>query len=646
MPPVLLRRAFPLVPLLLLAAPVRAVPPDTPYLTDATWTSANSLTLTWQDNSEDETGFTIIYRQADIGALFDFYVSVGANVTTVTFTPVPTSEFLQCGTIWEWLVVAHKGTGAAREYSQVLPATSSPTNARELMPPPPAGTTVCPPVIRGRPYTSGMINAPFSLSCNAVKRNATNGALIPLTGTYSAVDLPPGFAYSDAGVITGTQATAARHSFTLRFQEAGGPLVSRTQKITFFRPVPVLEVPVNGTPLPGRTLQRNAAAATVDLGAHFNDPDVTDASRLVFNMGTVDFLYYPQAAPATVTNFKGYISRGDFVNTIIHRSVPGFVIQGGGYRAETGTPGITRQAPVVNEPEITNTRGTVAMAKIGSNPNSATSEFFISLANNAANLNNQNEGFSVFARVPAAGMAVADAIAALPIRNYGSPLSNCPVTNPPPPAFSVDSLVKLLSAGSVAPLSYTVQSSAPAVCGAAVNGAQLSLTPLTAGMSTITVTAKDLDDQTIQGAFSVTVEESLTTWLAAQNFPNPADATALANPDGDTMPNIMEFALMTNPRAHSPDIQAGTTAVAAVRFLTIAFPVRKFTGSGFRYTVESHHALTGAWTEVWNSSNGFAHAQVVSSADLPDRTNVLIRDTAPITAGGTHFLRLRVTDTP
>ena len=61
---------------------------------------------------------------------------------------------------------------------------------------------------------------------------------------------------------------------------------------------------------------------------------------------------------------------------------------------------------------LKNNRGTVAMAKLGSDPNSATSEFFISLANNAANLNNQNEGFTVFARVAGNGMTVADAIAA------------------------------------------------------------------------------------------------------------------------------------------------------------------------------------------------------------------------------------------
>jgi peptidyl-prolyl cis-trans isomerase A (cyclophilin A) len=632
----------------LLQLPATAVPPTTPYLTAATWNASNSITLTWQDRSTDETGFTIAYRRPDTGEGFSIYGTVNANITTVPFTPTPATQFRVCGTVWEWVVVAHKGDPPFREYSQVLSSQASPTNARELLPPPPTGTAQCPPVIRSVAYTSGMVNTPFAFQASAVKRNATNGALIPVTGTYSATEFPAGFNITPAGLITANPVAVDHHTFTLRVQEAGGPLAAQTMKVSFFRPVPGLVEPVNDTPLVNRTLRRNAAATLVDLGAHFNDPDVTDASRLVFNMGTIDFLYYPETAPATVANFKGYISRGDFVNTFIHRSIPGFVLQGGGYKAETGTPSITRQPPVVNEPEISNTRGTVAMAKSGGDPNSATSEFFISLADNAANLNNQNEGFTVFARVPAAGMGVADIIAALPIRSYSSLLSDCPVTNPPPAAFSPDSLVKLLSAGPVAPLSYSVESSAPAVCGVSMNAAQLTLTPLATGTADITVTTTDLDNQSINRTFNVTVEEHLTDWLAAHNFPVAGDAAALANPDGDSAPNIMEFGLMTDPQspASAPAPLAGQTASGGNQYLTLTFPVRKLTGSGFLYTVESQNGLTGAWMPVWTSANGLAHAQVVSFTDQPDRTNVTIRDTAAIAPGTERFVRLRVTDTP
>jgi len=600
---------------LLLITTVRAAPPAVPTGFTLTWSTAGLISCSWTDRSNDEAGFIVAYR-TNSASQFSRYDSVAANTTTYSNTP---TNWPGC-TNFEWAVFAYKGAGVSEEVS---------TNSNIV-------TVTAPPRVTSAAYVSANVGQTFS---------HTLATACP-SPVWTAAPMPPGLTFNaGSGVISGTPASHGRHTVNVTLT-SGGKTVNHTLKIYVFRPVPALVAPENQAPLADRTLRRSAVPEPVDLNAHFNDPDVTDASRLVFNTGTVDFLYYPSAAPATVTNFKGYLVRGDLLNTIIHRSVPGFVLQGGGYLAEAGTPGITRQPGVVNEPEITNARGTVAMAKSEGNPDSATSEFFISLADNSSNLNNQNEGFSVFARVPAAGMAVADAIAALPIRNYGGAATNCPVTNPPPPAFSADSLVKLLAAGPVAPLSFTAESSAPAVCGVSVNSAQLALAPLAAGTAAITVTATDLDGQSLLRTFSVTVEEHLSDWLTAQNFPAPGDAAALANPDADTLPNIFEFALMTDPRAHSPEITSGTTTVGPDRFLTLSFPVRKLTGGSFRYAVESHSALTGAWTEVWNSGQGFAHAQVVASNDQPDRTDVTVRDTSAITAGGEHFLRLRVTDTP
>lgn len=148
-------------------------------------------------------------------------------------------------------------------------------------------------------------------------------------------------------------------------------------------------------------------------------------------MGAWDVRLYNTATPLTVANFLNYANSGRYNDTFIHRSVPGFIIQGGGYTFVdgAGVSTVVKDAAVQNEYAISNLRGTIAMAKLGGDPNSATNEWFFNLADNSANLNNQNGGFTVFGRVLGAGMTPVDAIAALPRVNAGSPFDNLPLRN-------------------------------------------------------------------------------------------------------------------------------------------------------------------------------------------------------------------------
>lgn len=152
--------------------------------------------------------------------------------------------------------------------------------------------------------------------------------------------------------------------------------------------------------------------------------------RLQSALGVIDMQLYDSEAPLTVANFLTYVDSGAYNDSLIHRSMPGFVIQGGGFSLSNNTiNAIAANAPVANEfsSQRSNVRGSVAMAKLGNDPNSATNQWFINLADNSANLNNQNGGFTVFARVIGKGMTVADALAGLPVVNAGGVFSNLPV---------------------------------------------------------------------------------------------------------------------------------------------------------------------------------------------------------------------------
>jgi peptidyl-prolyl cis-trans isomerase A (cyclophilin A) len=150
------------------------------------------------------------------------------------------------------------------------------------------------------------------------------------------------------------------------------------------------------------------------------------------SLGDFSIELFDSAAPATVANFLNYVTSGRYDRTFIHRSVPDFIVQGGGFtlnEPEQQLVPVSVDAPVINEFNQSNTRGTLAMAKVGGDPNSATSQWFVNLADNGSNLDNQNGGFTVFGRVLGDGMAVVDSIARLPRFNLNLTVSDAPLIN-------------------------------------------------------------------------------------------------------------------------------------------------------------------------------------------------------------------------
>ena len=162
-------------------------------------------------------------------------------------------------------------------------------------------------------------------------------------------------------------------------------------------------------------------------------PRNSDATVVEFQtvMGTFEVNLYDNATPQTVANFLSYVNNMAYTDSVFHRSVPAFIVQGGGFTYNGTFPpvGITANAPVINEPEFSNVTGTIAMAKLGGNANSATNQWFFNLANNSANLDVQNGGFTVFGEVVPPGMDVVNAISALPTFDFGGAFTNLPLQN-------------------------------------------------------------------------------------------------------------------------------------------------------------------------------------------------------------------------
>lgn len=161
---------------------------------------------------------------------------------------------------------------------------------------------------------------------------------------------------------------------------------------------------------------RHLYTSAVLLIATFCLTSDTLAQTVTFdtNFGDIVIELFAEEAPISVENFLGYVTRGDYDDTIFHRSVTDFVVQGGGFQANTSP--LTVQPPIENEFGRSNLRGTIAFARVGGQVDSATSQFFFNLSDDNSFLDTVDEGFTVFGEV-IQGLDVVDTINDLQIVN-------------------------------------------------------------------------------------------------------------------------------------------------------------------------------------------------------------------------------------
>ena len=408
------------------------------------------------------------------------------------------------------------------------------------------------------------------------------------------------------------------------------------------------------------TLNLGRASQSLDLYAYLQDSDVTGTAvrTTVFigNLsGNIDLALYDQKAPKTVANFLAYVNGGLYNLNIVHRSVPGFLIQGGGYyfHFDSGSNSYFADAvptfgPIPNEfaaSGLSNVAGTIAMAEVGTDPNSATSQWFINMtdnSHNSFNLDSQNGGFTVFGKVLGNGMAVANYINSAQLGPYDQS-SFSPAWNQIPLAANDTSMLNnfVVTQMAVVPsMVYSVTSSNTALVTASISGNILTLTPspTATGITNITISMTALEGAgaTITVGVAVVANYTYDLWKGAWSFANSTVSAEAADPDGDGVPNLSEYAFGGDP-LHAKAVPGTPQAESGGG---ITFYHRQ--AAGLSYAVYESTDLTN-WTLVWQTSNGFANpavfnytANVVTGFDA-----VTIRDVSGVPKP-LHFWRVQV----
>ena len=328
------------------------------------------------------------------------------------------------------------------------------------------------------------------------------------------------------GVISGNVSSPGVYRIYIGITFGGGKTF---EQIRFLRVLPAASTPVVAAPSFSLPTQDIGVEGFLDIRQLFSDPARPKGAWFDTSQGSFIVALFDSATPKTVANFLGYANRGDYNVTYVHRVAANFVVQGGGAgpASATATPtqwrAVPKQAAVANEPGISNTRGTIAMAKLGNNPDSATNEWFLSLGlngnNNPAILDRQNGGFTAFGRVVGtAGQGVVDSFNNLQRANYGpliTGVSNMSLSEVPvndlvaPTTPGANSLVYVYSISECPPVAISlVSNSNPSVLNASVSGMALYLKSLgPVGTANLTLRATNLDGNTVDFVMPITIDD-------------------------------------------------------------------------------------------------------------------------------------------
>ncbi len=272
-------------------------------------------------------------------------------------------------------------------------------------------------------------------------REVATGSTVTLDGSGSSGgELTFSWRQVSGTTVTLTNATLARASFT------APPLASGDANANEY----VFELTVRDDMARVSTDRVTITVVEQDPGT---DPTGKPRVRMtiirdegtVTTLGDIVLELEPDLAPITVENFLQYVDDGFYDGLLIHRVIPDFVIQGGGHLPDLSR--VEPRDPIESEADngLSNVRGTISMALVGTDADSATSQWFINLSDNSADLDAPAvPPFTVFGRV-VEGMDVVDAIAAIPTATKGFPPNT--LDNVPLPDIIMESVRRDASSG-------------------------------------------------------------------------------------------------------------------------------------------------------------------------------------------------------
>jgi len=359
--------------------------------------------------------------------------------------------------------------------------------------------------------------------------------------------------------------------------------------------------------------------------------------RFITNLGNVDVTLTPNAAPKTVANFLSYLNAGYYNNVVFHRSVANFIVQGGQYQYFPGqTPNlvaIPTSPAIQNEFNVSNTAGTIAMALVSGNANSATSQWFFNVVDNSGQLDSQS--FTVFGSTNAAGLAVLKRINALPTVDesavYGdSGLTTFPVSNSNPIVVSSIVPIPVFTAGGFESAASFASSSTTGISPGEV------LTIFGSGLGPSQLTTLTIDSNGV-------VTKSLAgTQVTFNGTPAPVIYTS-ANQISVVAPYSISTLPVVSIAVSYNGVAAGNTLSFNVKAANPAIFTLNSSGSGDGVIVR----YQGAGYSVISASNpasagdvltlfGEGYGVPTSSTAIPDGT--IVTSTLPIPAASSALM--------